>query len=310
MTNYTTLSDSELTEALNFHRRQRNMSRGINEAAHARQTQMVRMLEAEEARRLDELSKKTLGSYVKKASTDQYLKGQAVQYHTNKANDSKGSAFEKESKKKHMNAADAALRKASNRDTGIGRAVDRLTKEEIELDENIAGKFKDASEWEHAAKSRGLVVKSMTHPSGETTKYQIAKDKEGNNRGHFDHGTKSGHLKEEADQIDEISKDTLHSYLKKASKNVDSLSNQRDKVQKDMSKTYSAIAKRSNAENAAHNATTQSQHNKATATYRSATKGANKALGGHGDLVKQHANLTKKSISEWTAWTVHTIKYM
>lgn len=54
MTNYTTLSDSELTEALNFHRRQRNMSRGINEAAHARQTQMVRMLEAEEARRLNE----------------------------------------------------------------------------------------------------------------------------------------------------------------------------------------------------------------------------------------------------------------
>lgn len=54
MTNYTTFSDSELTEALNFHRRQRNMSRGINEAAHARQTQMVRMLEAEEARRLEE----------------------------------------------------------------------------------------------------------------------------------------------------------------------------------------------------------------------------------------------------------------
>ena len=70
--------------------------------------------------------------------------------------------------------------------------------EEAAINENIAGKFKDASEWEKAAKSRGLFVKSMTHPSGETTKYQIAKDKEGNNRGHFDHGTKSGHLKEEA----------------------------------------------------------------------------------------------------------------
>lgn len=83
----------------------------------------------EEVEQIDELSKSTLGSYVKKASTDQYLKGQAVQYHTNKANDSKGSAFEKETKKKHMNAADTALRKASNRDTGIGRAIDRLTKE-------------------------------------------------------------------------------------------------------------------------------------------------------------------------------------
>ena len=347
--------------------------------------------------------------------------------------------------------------------------------------ESVGGLYKNATEWENAAKSRGLVVKSMTHPSGEMTKYQIAKDKEGNNRGHFDHATKSGHLKEEADldesytelsnlksriarsekkikslpdlhpekkrltisvqkdkkkhdelfkkqfkedtelseapllgpqgaihraasadqsdreyaaqrsfknawkaknpgkqwpgyekagfkspydfkeetdfevdveglpkmyvkannpsevktnlrkvvknpemirgiervakaslqkifrdkamgkdevseevELDEVSKDTLHSYLKKASKSVDSLSNERDKVQKDMSKTYSAIAKRSGAENAAHNATTQSQHNKATATYRSATKGANKALGGHGDLVKQHTNLTKK----------------
>ena len=54
MTDYKTLSDSELTEALNFHRRQRNMSRGINEAAHMRQIQVVRLLEAEESRRLNE----------------------------------------------------------------------------------------------------------------------------------------------------------------------------------------------------------------------------------------------------------------
>ena len=71
------------------------------------------------------------------------------------------------------------------------------------IDENIGGLFKNASEWESSAKARGLVVKSMTHPSGETTKYQIAKDKQGNNRGHFDHGTKSGRLKEEADLDEE-----------------------------------------------------------------------------------------------------------
>jgi len=92
--------------------------------------------------------------------------------------------------------------------------------EEVELDENIAGKFKDASEWERAAKSRGLVVKSMTHPSGETTKYQIAKDKEGNNRGHFDHGTKSGHLKEEVEQIDEISTELKKRYVEKGADDV------------------------------------------------------------------------------------------
>jgi hypothetical protein len=74
---------------------------------------------------------------------------------------------------------------------------------ESEIYENIGGLFKNASEWESSAKSRGLVVKSMTHPSGEATKYQIAKDKQGNNRGHFDHGTKSGRLKEEADLDEE-----------------------------------------------------------------------------------------------------------
>lgn len=76
--------------------------------------------------------------------------------------------------------------------------------ENTELDENIGGLFKDASEWESSAKARGLVVKSMTHPSGETTKYQIAKDKQGNNRGHFDHGTKSGRLKEEVELEENI----------------------------------------------------------------------------------------------------------
>lgn len=75
--------------------------------------------------------------------------------------------------------------------------------EEVELDENIGGLFKNAAEWESSAKARGLVVKSMTHPSGEAIKYQIAKDKEGNNRGHFDHGTKSGRLKEEVEFYEE-----------------------------------------------------------------------------------------------------------
>jgi hypothetical protein len=61
MIDYTQLSDTELQEAVSFHRRQRNMSRGINEAAHARQAQIVRLMEAEEARRLDE-SRKALAA--------------------------------------------------------------------------------------------------------------------------------------------------------------------------------------------------------------------------------------------------------
>lgn len=159
----------------------------------------------EEAEQIDELSKKTLSSYIKNAVDNKAVQDRYA-----------GRTGDRES-----------YSLSDKRDQGIKRAVDKLTREEVE-------------------------------------------------------------------QIDEISKDTLHSYLKKASKNVDSLSNQRDKVQKDMSKTYSAIAKRSGTENAAHNAITQSQHNKATATYRSAAKAANKVLGGHSDLVKRHTDLTKK----------------
>jgi hypothetical protein len=85
----------------------------------------------------------------------------------------------------------------------VGFEYPSMYGEEVELDENIGGVFKNASEWESSAKARGLVVKSMTHPSGEMTKYQIAKDKQGNNRGHFDHGIKSGRLKEEVEFYEE-----------------------------------------------------------------------------------------------------------
>ena len=158
-------------------------------------------LTKEEAEQIDELKKSTLGSYVKKASGN--MAGNAA-VAAAQASSSMGKS------------SPETKRNITNRMKGIAKATDRLTKEEAELDENVGGLFKNASEWESSAKARGLVVKSATHPSGEMTKYQIAKDKQGNNRGHFDHGTKSGRLKEEAEQIDELSKKTLGSYVKKA----------------------------------------------------------------------------------------------
>jgi hypothetical protein len=97
-------------------------------------------LELAESVELNELSPKTLGSYIKKASADQYFKGQDAQYHDNKAKNAEG-PFAKETKKKHYVLAARANDKASNRDTGITRAVNRLTKEEVELDE-VSDKMK------------------------------------------------------------------------------------------------------------------------------------------------------------------------
>lgn len=202
---------------------------------------------------IDELSKKTLGSYVKKASTDQYLKGQAVQYHTNKAQTADG-VFAKQSKEKHYDAADKALKKASNRDTGIGRAVDRLTKEEVEQIDEISNDLK-AKYLDKAVQQRYDRFVTPRNTSAPKLKGKAKKDADAarekanakdNRRAaiidktsekltgkpHYNkmstpttpavHGNTNDwwkgkkYSKEEVEQIDELSKDTVNSYWKKA----------------------------------------------------------------------------------------------
>jgi hypothetical protein len=149
-------TDQQLVEAIAFYRRQRNTAMGLNEAAHSRAKSIIRLAEQEQARRLeekkltakdvkqalasakakpketvslkkppfkmeeveelDELSKKTLGSYIKKASDnaitavdDAHIKG------TNKG---------------------TAYGQAIKRSKGIAKATDRLTKEEVDLEES------------------------------------------------------------------------------------------------------------------------------------------------------------------------------
>jgi hypothetical protein len=99
-------------------------------AAHARKYNKM-----EEVEQLDELSPKTLGSYVKKASADQYYRGKNVQYHDTKAQKADG-PFSKETKRKHYAKASDAERIAAKRDTGISRAIRRLTREALDLSES------------------------------------------------------------------------------------------------------------------------------------------------------------------------------
>lgn len=174
----------------------------------------------EEAEQIDELKKSTLASYVKKASTDQYLKGQAVQYHTNKAQTADG-VFAKQSKEKHYDAADKALKKASNRDTGIGRAADRLAKEEVEQIDELS---KDTL---HSYMSKAVPDFLKTQKSAQklkmtpknTEKIINAAVKLRNRRTGVNLATKK--MSEEVEQIDELSKDTLTSYAIKAHRKGD-----------------------------------------------------------------------------------------
>ena len=75
-------------------------------------------MKKEEVEELDELKKSTLGSYVKKAALSRGHAGIAAGASTPKSQDQKD-----------------ALKTMKNRITGVIRATDRLTKEEVELDE-------------------------------------------------------------------------------------------------------------------------------------------------------------------------------
>ena len=76
------------------------------------------LVEAANTEQLDELSKGTLGSYVKKSSKDRAFRGMQMMSFTKDSNDYKD-----------------ALRYAKNRQKGVEKAVDRLTKEEVDVEE-------------------------------------------------------------------------------------------------------------------------------------------------------------------------------
>jgi hypothetical protein len=202
MTEVTQLSDKELSEAINFHRRQRNLSRGVNEAHHMRQTQMVRMLEAEEARRLeeaqqiDELKKSTLGSYIKKASTNQIGNTAAV---LSGKNDPE---------------TDRARKRMGQRMSGIAKATDKLTKEEAEQIDELK-KSTLGSYVNRAADDISHIQRDITSTGTQSPDYKNLSRMRRNRKAGIATAVKKL-TKEEAEELDEVSKATLGSYVKKA----------------------------------------------------------------------------------------------
>lgn len=200
----------------------------------------------EEAEQIDELSKKTLASYAKKASSSS---------HENSASNLASRA----AYKLGSNDADDGAKddeKSFRRSKGVGKAIDRLTKEEVELDEAKGSYELYHSQYSgavhhglaHHASKEGLSVHDDDYhqhvsmgprkpAEGETVSHHIpAKDTKGNDHMiHMQVYNKGGdnkpyelntysskvpkrHVKEESEQIDELSKETLKSYQDKAVK--------------------------------------------------------------------------------------------
>lgn len=94
----------------------------------------VQAVKQESVEQIDELSKTTLGSYIKKASHDVAAKGAVTRQF---ANDSKAASKEQNYNvaKKTMDKADKTFAKGYGRRMNMAKAVDRLTKEEVEINE-------------------------------------------------------------------------------------------------------------------------------------------------------------------------------
>ena len=215
---------------------------------------------------LDELSKKTLGSYVKGASHDIATKSAATGRYAERANKASddmkktGNYSQYTQKRKDDETADKMFNKSWKRRLGVAKAVDKLTKEEVELDEakmeaaveKTQADINHAQKYMKAADNHGDVIKHMNRLSmlRKQLSYQKAKLKEAKETdaemededgdGEKDKKKKKGKFEkydivntkpsddknktmmqtDEEVELDELSKKTLGSYVKKASHDV------------------------------------------------------------------------------------------
>lgn len=122
---------------------------------------------------LNELSKGTLGSYIKKASHDVATKSAAVGRYADRANKArdkmkKGDYSDWQQGKKDDEFADKMFKKSWKRREGIAKATDKLTKEEAinEISKQLAIKAsekayeKGSDYYDSTAKLRGKAIKS------------------------------------------------------------------------------------------------------------------------------------------------------
>jgi len=174
----------------------------------------------EEVEQVDELSKKTMGSYIKKASHDVATKSAATGRYADRANAvkdqmKKGDYSNYQQGKKDDATADKMFNKSWKRRAGIAKATDKLTKEEAEQVDELS-KATLGSYVNKSAASLGKAGYNAGSTDGTAAKldphiHTINKRSAGIKRA-------VGKLAKEDTQIDELSTDTYHSAAHKAAK--------------------------------------------------------------------------------------------
>jgi hypothetical protein len=111
-----------------------NVIAGRAERAAARLAAKVKHGMKEEAEQIDEISKSTLGSYIKKASHDVAAKGAFTRHFADKSR-AETAAQRPDLARLTMKKADKMQDAGMKRRANMAKAVDRLTKEEVQMDE-------------------------------------------------------------------------------------------------------------------------------------------------------------------------------
>lgn len=152
----------------------------------------------EEVEELDELSKTTLGSYAKKATRDAVYSrhiGAALDHPARRSESPAMKAARVKLSQKYMDKSD-------KREYGATQAIDRLTKEEVEFEESV-----ESNDTHFAKQSKKMQDAINLHlRKGKSYKEAVAASKV--------------HVKEEVEELDELSKTTLGSYVKKATRDA------------------------------------------------------------------------------------------
>lgn len=158
---------------------------------------------------VNELSKKTLGSYIKKAADDSaHLASRAI----SKANYSKTDTGYDDS------------RKSYKRRQGIAKATDKLTKEDEDLEEDEVNELSKKTLASYAHKSGDELQRHAYSAGYKSTKSLRLSDRKVDNR-LAGYNKAVAKLKEEEtvdedEEVNELSKKTLGSYVTKASRDV------------------------------------------------------------------------------------------
>ena len=199
----------------------------------------------EEAEVIDELSKKTLGSYIKKATHSAgdraYEAGAMAQKYAGEPISTRPDNF------------DDSRRKAVKRMKGVDKAADRLAKEEVDIQESMklvkthtlgdhsAKVYKD-SEWgEHRVK---FYTGNKHHAKAD---YHTDDIRDAHDTAHAElkrmHA--KGGMKEEVEVLDELSSTTRSSYRAKAKNDINSIRKQKEvlkQVKSDDPDIHAAVA--------------------------------------------------------------------